>query len=64
MRRVDQLAQVLTHEELKYISRAIFRHRIDKPHDHPKLAAQLDPLVSVAASVSQDDNVNRKEQNG
>lgn len=48
LRRSDRLARLLTERELAYLSRAIFRQRIDKPDDEPKLAAQLDPLVSVA----------------
>lgn len=38
----------LSKEELAYISRAIFRQRIDKPDDEPTLASQLDPKISIA----------------
>ncbi len=48
LRRSDRLARILTERELAYLSRAIFRHRIDKPDDEPELAAQLDPMLSVA----------------
>jgi hypothetical protein len=47
-RRIDRLARVLTERELAYLSRAIFRQRIDRPDDEVALAAQLDPLISVA----------------
>jgi len=50
MRRSDRLARLLTERELAYLSRAIFRQRTDKPDDEPGLAAQLDPLISVARS--------------
>jgi hypothetical protein len=48
LRRSDRLARLLTERELAYLSRAIFRQRTAKPDDEPYLAAQLDPLVSVA----------------
>ena len=48
MRRSDQLARLLTKRELAYLSRAIFRQRIDAPDDEPVMAARLDPLVSLA----------------
>lgn len=38
----------LTEKELSYISRAIFRQRLDKPEDEPELASQLDPKISIA----------------
>ena len=38
----------LTERELAYISRAIFRQRIDRPDDEPHLAPSLDPKISVA----------------
>jgi hypothetical protein len=50
MRRSDRLARLLTEQELAYLSRAVFRQRIDAPDDAPSLAAQLDPLISVARS--------------
>lgn len=50
LRRSDRLARLLTARELAYLSRAIFRQRTDKPSDETELAAQLDPLVSVARS--------------
>jgi len=37
----------LTEKELAYLSRAIFRQRIDKPDDEPELAATLDGNISV-----------------
>lgn len=40
----------LTERELAYISRAIFRQRIDKPDDDPEVASQLDPKISVYRS--------------
>ena len=48
LRRSDRLARILTKQELAYLSRAIFRQRMDRPNDSPAIAAQLDPLVSVA----------------
>ncbi len=48
MRRIDRLGRLLTERELAYLSRAIFRQRTDRPDDEPELAAQLEPLVSVA----------------
>jgi hypothetical protein len=48
LRRSDRLARILTERELAYLSRAIFRQRMDKPEDEPALAASLDPLISVA----------------
>ena len=48
LRRIDRLARLLTADELGYLSRAVFRQRVDKPDDQPQLAAQLDPLISVA----------------
>lgn len=48
MRRIDKLARLLSERELAYLSRAIFRQRTDRPNDESDLAAQLDPLVSVA----------------
>ena len=51
MRRHERLAQVLTKDELAYLSRAIFRQRTDKSDDEPKLASQLDPLISLARDV-------------
>jgi hypothetical protein len=50
MRRVDRLARLLTDQELAYLSRAVFRQRMDRPDDEPALAAQIDPLLSVARS--------------
>ena len=47
MDRADRLAEILTEQELNYLSRAIFRQRVDKPDDEPKLAAELDPLISL-----------------
>lgn len=44
----------LSERELAYISRAIFRQRIDKPQDEPKLAAELDPKISIARARAQD----------
>lgn len=38
----------LTEPELAYLSRAVFRQRMEKPNDEPFLAAQLDPKLSVA----------------
>lgn len=38
----------LSERELSYLSRAIFRQRIDKPEDEPEIAAALDPKISVA----------------
>jgi len=38
----------LTYQELAYISRAIFRQRIDRPDDMPHLTPSLDPKISVA----------------
>lgn len=38
----------LSAEELAYLSRAVFRQRLDAPDDEPDLAAQLDPKISVA----------------
>lgn len=38
----------LNETELAYLSRAIFRQRMDKPDDEPELASQLDPKISVA----------------
>lgn len=38
----------LTDRELAYLSRAIFRQRLDAPGDEPILAAKLDPRISVA----------------
>lgn len=38
----------LTYQELAYISRAIFRQRIDRPDDSPHLTPSLDPKISVA----------------
>lgn len=38
----------LSERELAYLSRAIFRQRIDKPDDEPKLVAKLDPKISIA----------------
>lgn len=46
--RQDRLARVFTKEELAYLSRAIFRQRLDRPDDEPELAAKLDPLISLA----------------
>src|SRR4051812_14931647 len=37
----------LTEKELAYLSRAVFRQRIDKPDDEPELAATLDGNLSV-----------------
>ena len=37
----------LSERELAYISRAIFRQRMDKPDDEPELASKLDPKISV-----------------
>lgn len=37
----------LTEKELAYLSRAVFRQRIDKPDDEPELAATLDGNISV-----------------
>ena len=48
MRRIDRLARVLTERELAYLSRAMFRQRMDKPDDSPDIAAKLDGLISVA----------------
>jgi len=48
LRRSDRLARVLTERELAYLSRAVFRQRMDKPEDEAGLASQLDPLISVA----------------
>lgn len=48
MRRADRLGRLLSESELAYLSRSIFRQRIDAPNDQAQLAAQLDPLVSVA----------------
>lgn len=48
MRRSDKLSRLLTERELAYLSRAVFRQRMDKPDDEPVLAASLDPLLSVA----------------
>ena len=47
-RRSIRLAEVLREEELAYLSRAIFRQRMDAPDDEPELASRLDPLISVA----------------
>lgn len=47
-RRSIELAAILTEQELAYLSRAIFRQRLDAPEDSPDLAAQIDPLISVA----------------
>jgi len=38
----------LSDRELAYISRAIFRQRIDRPEDEPELASHLDPKISLA----------------
>jgi hypothetical protein len=38
----------LSERELSYMSRTIFRQRIDKPEDEPEIAAALDPKISVA----------------
>jgi hypothetical protein len=46
--RQAEIAHALTERELAYISRAIFRQRIDKPDDEPELASKLDPLISLA----------------
>lgn len=48
MRRSDRLAHILTERELAYLSRAVFRQRMDKPDDEAELSASLDPLISVA----------------
>ncbi len=48
MRRSDRLGRLLTADELAYLSRAVFRQRMDAPADRPELAAQIDPLISVA----------------
>lgn len=48
LRRIDKLGRVLTDSELSYLSRAVFRQRMDAPDDSPQLAAQLDPLISLA----------------
>lgn len=48
LRRSDRLARILTKDELAYLSRAIFRQRMDAPDDSTVLASQLDPLISVA----------------
>lgn len=47
-RRSYILADALSEEELAYLSRAIFRQRMDAPEDQPELAARLDPLISTA----------------
>jgi hypothetical protein len=47
-RACDKLGRALTERELAYLSRAIFRQRMDAPDDEPELATRLDPLVSVA----------------
>jgi hypothetical protein len=38
----------LTERELAYISRAIFRQRLDRPDDEPHLIPSLDPKISIA----------------
>lgn len=38
----------LDEAELSYISRALFRQRIEAPEDEPELASRLDPKISVA----------------
>lgn len=48
VRRIDRLGRLLTKRELEYLSRAVFRQRMDKPDDEPTLASQLDPLISLA----------------
>lgn len=53
--RADVLAEVLSERELAYLSRAIFRQRADAPDDEPDLAAQIDPLISVARMRSPKD---------
>jgi hypothetical protein len=37
----------MTSEQLAYLSRAMFRQRMDKPDDSPALAASLDPHISI-----------------
>lgn len=38
----------LNEKELAYLSRAIFRQRLDAPNDEESLASKLDPKISVA----------------
>ena len=54
--RSTLLADILTEDELKYLSRAIYRQRIDSPEDEPELASHLDPLISVARDKSRSTN--------
>lgn len=37
----------MTADQMAYLSRAVFRHRVDAPQDEPILVASLDPHVSV-----------------
>ena len=53
LRRSERLGRLLTEQELAYLSRAIFRQRMDAPDDEPQLASQLDPLISVARTHAQ-----------
>lgn len=38
----------VTTKELAYLSRAIFRQRLDAPDDEPEVASSLDPKISIA----------------
>ncbi len=38
----------LSERELAYLSRAIFRQRMDAPEDEANLASHLDPKISLA----------------
>lgn len=44
----------LDEAELAYLSRAVFRQRVDAPDDEPELAARLDPKISVARIRARD----------
>jgi len=52
----------LTERELAYLSRAIFRQRIDKPDDEPDVAASLDPKISVARMRAQEQADNKDSE--
>lgn len=53
----------LTEKELAYLSRAVFRQRMDKPDDESELSATLDGNISVWRMRARKEEENDDSQN-